>query len=176
VLNDVVLNQVLVRATTDDMTLALVAAVQQDGTCWCGPTTWQHRPAMRISVSGWATTDEDIKKARMPSSPLLSCKPPDRDERHRGTRQCRITGEYERLSSAARATDHTRILGERKLGSLMPLLTQRDWSSTWAKRTMPPLWLAVPVRCVIVLTAPNWSSAHGAVVVLDVAVRAAVTC
>jgi glutamate/tyrosine decarboxylase-like PLP-dependent enzyme len=62
VLNDVVLNQVLVRAATDDMTLALVAAVQQDGTCWCGPTTWQHRPAMRISVSGWATTDEDIKK------------------------------------------------------------------------------------------------------------------
>jgi glutamate/tyrosine decarboxylase-like PLP-dependent enzyme len=60
VLNDVVLNQVLVRASTDDRTLALVRAVQQDGTCWCGPTTWQHRPAMRISVSGWATTADDI--------------------------------------------------------------------------------------------------------------------
>src|SRR5580693_5153556 len=60
VLNDVVLNQVLVRASTDDRTLALVRAVQQDGTCWCGPTTWQHRPAMRISVSGWATTAADI--------------------------------------------------------------------------------------------------------------------
>ena len=63
VLNDVVLNQVLVRAVTDDQTLALVAAVQQDGTCWCGPTVWQHRPAMRISISGWATTAEDIRQS-----------------------------------------------------------------------------------------------------------------
>ena len=63
VLNDVVLNQVLVRAATDDQTLALVAAVQQDGTCWCGPTTWQHRPAMRISVSGWSTTAGDVRRS-----------------------------------------------------------------------------------------------------------------
>jgi glutamate/tyrosine decarboxylase-like PLP-dependent enzyme len=63
VLNDVVLNQVLVRAATDEATLALLAAVQRDGTCWCGPTTWQHRPAMRISVSGWATSEDDIKKS-----------------------------------------------------------------------------------------------------------------
>jgi glutamate/tyrosine decarboxylase-like PLP-dependent enzyme len=63
VLNDVVLNQVLVRAATDDQTLALVRAVQQDGTCWCGPTVWQHRPAMRISISGWATTDQDIMRS-----------------------------------------------------------------------------------------------------------------
>jgi len=63
VLNDVVLNQVLVRAATDDQTLALVQAVQQDGTCWCGPTVWDHRPAMRISVSGWATSREDISQS-----------------------------------------------------------------------------------------------------------------
>jgi glutamate/tyrosine decarboxylase-like PLP-dependent enzyme len=63
VLNDVVLNQVLVRAATDELTLALVDAVQQDGTCWCGPTAWQHRPAMPISVSGWATSGEDIRKS-----------------------------------------------------------------------------------------------------------------
>jgi hypothetical protein len=50
-------------AATDDQTLALVAAVQQDGTCWCGPTIWRHRPAMRISISGWATTAEDIKQS-----------------------------------------------------------------------------------------------------------------
>ena len=60
VLNEVVLNQVLVRATADDTTQALIADVQRDGTCWCGPTVWQGRPAMRISVSGWATTDEDV--------------------------------------------------------------------------------------------------------------------
>jgi glutamate/tyrosine decarboxylase-like PLP-dependent enzyme len=63
VLNDVVLNQVLVRAATDDQTRALIASVQQDGTCWCGPTVWQHRPAMRISISGWATTAEDIRQS-----------------------------------------------------------------------------------------------------------------
>jgi glutamate/tyrosine decarboxylase-like PLP-dependent enzyme len=63
VLNEVVLNQVLVRAATDDQTLAMVHAVQQDGTCWCGPTMWRHRPAMRISVSGWATTDEDVTRS-----------------------------------------------------------------------------------------------------------------
>jgi glutamate/tyrosine decarboxylase-like PLP-dependent enzyme len=61
VLNDVVLNQVLVRAGTDELTTALVNAVQQDGTCWCGPTLWKGRPAMRISISGWATSDEDIE-------------------------------------------------------------------------------------------------------------------
>jgi glutamate/tyrosine decarboxylase-like PLP-dependent enzyme len=63
VLNDVVLNQVLVRAATDDQTLALVTSIQQDGTCWCGPTIWQHRPAMRISISGWATTSDDISQS-----------------------------------------------------------------------------------------------------------------
>ncbi len=63
VLNDVVLNQVLVRAATDDRTLAMVESVQRDGTCWCGPTTWEGRPAMRISVSGWATTGDDIARS-----------------------------------------------------------------------------------------------------------------
>jgi glutamate/tyrosine decarboxylase-like PLP-dependent enzyme len=63
VLNDVVLNQVLVRAATDEATLALVAAVQADGTCWCGPTQWQGRPAMRISISGWATGEDDIARS-----------------------------------------------------------------------------------------------------------------
>lgn len=60
VVNDVVLNQVLVRARSDEATLALVAAVQSGGTCWCGPTTWGGRMAMRISVSGWATDDDDV--------------------------------------------------------------------------------------------------------------------
>jgi glutamate/tyrosine decarboxylase-like PLP-dependent enzyme len=63
VLNDVVLNQVLVRSATDDLTLAMVESVQRDGTCWCGPTVWEGRPAMRISVSGWATTGEDIARS-----------------------------------------------------------------------------------------------------------------
>lgn len=80
VLNDVVLNQVLVRGATDQLTLALVDAVQQDGTCWCGPTTWQGRPAMRISVSGWATSGEDVEKS---AAAIVAA---HRQERHRQER------------------------------------------------------------------------------------------
>ncbi len=63
VLNDVVLNQVLVAFGGDDATRRVVAAVQDDGTCWCGGTTWQGRAAMRISVSCWATTDDDVERS-----------------------------------------------------------------------------------------------------------------
>jgi glutamate/tyrosine decarboxylase-like PLP-dependent enzyme len=70
ILNDVVLNQVLVRftppgdahgdaATTDAFTREVIAAVQVDGTCWLGGTTWHGLAAMRISVSNWSTTEAD---------------------------------------------------------------------------------------------------------------------
>jgi glutamate/tyrosine decarboxylase-like PLP-dependent enzyme len=59
ILNDVVLNQVLVRFGDDEQTDATIAAVQRDGTCWVGGTTWHGARAMRISVSSWATTVED---------------------------------------------------------------------------------------------------------------------
>jgi glutamate/tyrosine decarboxylase-like PLP-dependent enzyme len=60
VLNDVVLNQVLVRFGNDDETTrAVVAGVQDDGTCWLSGTTWHGVAAMRISVSNWATSEED---------------------------------------------------------------------------------------------------------------------
>ncbi len=61
ILNDVVLNQVLVSFGTPEFTRAVIARVQQDGTCWCGGTEWQGRTAMRISVSSWATTDRDVE-------------------------------------------------------------------------------------------------------------------
>jgi glutamate/tyrosine decarboxylase-like PLP-dependent enzyme len=61
ILNDVVLNQVLVRFGDDETTRRVVAALQEDGTCWCGGTVWQGRAAMRIAVSSWATTDEDVE-------------------------------------------------------------------------------------------------------------------
>ena len=64
VLNDVVLNQVLVRFGDDDAaTDAVVARVQQDGTCWLGGTRWQGVAAMRVSVSGWRTTEADIDRS-----------------------------------------------------------------------------------------------------------------
>ncbi|HEY5858619.1 MAG TPA: aminotransferase class V-fold PLP-dependent enzyme [Aldersonia sp.] len=62
-LNDVVLNQVLVRFGDDTVTDAVIAAVQADGTCWLGGTVWQGRRAMRISVSNWSTTDEDVVRS-----------------------------------------------------------------------------------------------------------------
>jgi glutamate/tyrosine decarboxylase-like PLP-dependent enzyme len=61
VLNQVVLNQVLVSFGDADTTRRVVAAIQEDGTCWCGPTIWKGRAAMRLSVSSWATTDEDVQ-------------------------------------------------------------------------------------------------------------------
>jgi glutamate/tyrosine decarboxylase-like PLP-dependent enzyme len=63
VLNDVVLNQVLVSFGSPETTRRVIAGLQQDGTCWCGGTLWQGRTAMRISVSSWATTDEDVDKS-----------------------------------------------------------------------------------------------------------------
>jgi glutamate/tyrosine decarboxylase-like PLP-dependent enzyme len=64
ILNDVVLNQVLVRfGDDDDLTRAVVARVQQDGTCWLGGTDWQGRAAMRISVSSFRTTADDVERS-----------------------------------------------------------------------------------------------------------------
>jgi len=61
ILNDVVLNQVLVSFGAPQATQRVIAAVQDDGTCWCGGTVWQGRTAMRISVCSWATTDADVE-------------------------------------------------------------------------------------------------------------------
>ncbi|HYI14732.1 MAG TPA: hypothetical protein VEX37_05045, partial [Thermomicrobiales bacterium] len=63
VLNDVTLNQVLVSFGTPEHTRRVIAAIQSDGTCWCGGTTWQGRAAMRISVSSWATTEDDVERS-----------------------------------------------------------------------------------------------------------------
>jgi hypothetical protein len=64
VLNDVVLNQVLVRVGDDDAaTEAAIAAVQRDGTCWLGGTRWRGGAAMRISISNWSTTEEDVDRS-----------------------------------------------------------------------------------------------------------------
>ncbi len=63
VLNDVALNQVLVSFGDDDTTTRVIAAVQADGTCWCGGTRWRGRTAMRISVSSGATTSEDVERS-----------------------------------------------------------------------------------------------------------------
>ena len=60
ILNDVGLNQVLVRFGDDDHTRATITRIQEEGTCWAGGTTWHGKAAMRISVSSWQTTEEDV--------------------------------------------------------------------------------------------------------------------
>jgi glutamate/tyrosine decarboxylase-like PLP-dependent enzyme len=64
VLNDVALNQVLVRfGDSDEHTRAVIERVQEDGTCWLGGTEWLGRSAMRISVSNWSTTTADVDRS-----------------------------------------------------------------------------------------------------------------
>jgi glutamate/tyrosine decarboxylase-like PLP-dependent enzyme len=63
VLNEVVINQVLVSFGSPERTLRTIARLQAEGTCWCGSTVWQGQTAMRISVSSWATTKEDVERS-----------------------------------------------------------------------------------------------------------------
>jgi glutamate/tyrosine decarboxylase-like PLP-dependent enzyme len=63
VLNDVQLNQVLVSFGSDAVTDQVIAKVQSLGVCWCGGTVWKGRKAMRISVSSWATTEDDVDRS-----------------------------------------------------------------------------------------------------------------
>jgi glutamate/tyrosine decarboxylase-like PLP-dependent enzyme len=63
IVNEVMLNQVLVSFGTPEHTLAVIKRIQEDGTCWCGSTVWQGRTAMRISVSSWTTTEEDVDRS-----------------------------------------------------------------------------------------------------------------
>ena len=69
ILNDVVLNQVLVRfepdggEDADAFTAGVIRRVQEEGTCWLGGTTWQGKHVMRVSVSNWLTTEEDIDRS-----------------------------------------------------------------------------------------------------------------
>ncbi len=63
ILNEVELNQVLVAFGDAARTREVIERVQADGTCWCGPTEWQGRTAMRISVSSWATREADVDRS-----------------------------------------------------------------------------------------------------------------
>jgi|SaaInlStandDraft_1057018.scaffolds.fasta_scaffold00459_20 glutamate/tyrosine decarboxylase-like PLP-dependent enzyme len=63
VLNDVVINQVLLRYGSAATTEALIAEIQRDGRIWCGATQWRGETAMRVSVSSWKTTLDDAARA-----------------------------------------------------------------------------------------------------------------
>jgi glutamate/tyrosine decarboxylase-like PLP-dependent enzyme len=70
ILNDVVLNQVLVQFKDDETTKDVIARVQADGTCWAGGAFWQGKQAMRIAVSNWSTTEDDIDRS---AEAMLAC-------------------------------------------------------------------------------------------------------
>ncbi len=70
ILNDVVLNQVLVQFRDDETTKDVIARVQADGTCWAGGAFWQGQQAMRIAVSNWSTTEDDIDRS---ADAMLAC-------------------------------------------------------------------------------------------------------
>jgi glutamate/tyrosine decarboxylase-like PLP-dependent enzyme len=65
VLNEIALNQVLVRFTRDGVNVSdeVMKAIQDDGTCWMSGSTWEGEPVVRISVSNWRTTEEDIRRS-----------------------------------------------------------------------------------------------------------------
>jgi len=63
ILNEVVLNQVVVRFGDPERTRQIIEAIQREGTCWAGITVWQGHTGMRISVSSWATTDDDVERS-----------------------------------------------------------------------------------------------------------------
>jgi glutamate/tyrosine decarboxylase-like PLP-dependent enzyme len=75
ILNEVVLNQVLVRfeprsGDAGAFTRAVVGRVQREGTCWMAGTRWHELDAMRISISNWSTTEEDIERS---AQAILAC-------------------------------------------------------------------------------------------------------
>jgi glutamate/tyrosine decarboxylase-like PLP-dependent enzyme len=63
VLNTVSLNQVVVDLGSAERAERIARALQADGRCWCGPTHWKGRSALRISISSWNTTDADVERS-----------------------------------------------------------------------------------------------------------------
>ncbi len=81
ILNELAINQVLVRfhpsagsaadrAASDALTRSVIDRVQREGTCWMGGTVWHGMAAMRISISNWSTTEDDVDRS---ADAILRC-------------------------------------------------------------------------------------------------------
>ncbi|MGW0750589.1 pyridoxal phosphate-dependent decarboxylase family protein [Streptomyces sp. NPDC002587] len=62
-LNDVVFTQVCADFGNDERTERVIARLLDDGTAWISGSTWHGRRVMRISVSNWSTTEDDVRRA-----------------------------------------------------------------------------------------------------------------
>lgn len=62
VVNQVVLNQVLIRVGDPIFTNRVEELIQKDGTAWLGGTTWRGERLLRVAVSNWTTTNDDIDR------------------------------------------------------------------------------------------------------------------
>ncbi len=63
ILNDVVFNQTLAACETPELTQRTLRHIQRSGECWCGGSTWNGEPVIRISVCSWATTEADVRRS-----------------------------------------------------------------------------------------------------------------
>jgi hypothetical protein len=59
-MNDVVINQIVGTFDNEEKLDQFISNVQKSGKTWFGPTIWKGRKAFRISVSSYATSDEDV--------------------------------------------------------------------------------------------------------------------
>ena len=100
VVNEVVLNQVLVGFDDDELARDVVARVQHEGTTWLSATTFHGRARMRLSVSGWYTSEEDIDRS---ADAILRCLEDARAARADGQRaESRSSGTLQPSSSQPR--------------------------------------------------------------------------
>jgi glutamate/tyrosine decarboxylase-like PLP-dependent enzyme len=60
IMNDVVINQIVGTFDNEEKLDQFISNVQKSGKTWFGPTIWKGRKAFRISVSSYATSDEDV--------------------------------------------------------------------------------------------------------------------
>jgi glutamate/tyrosine decarboxylase-like PLP-dependent enzyme len=80
VLNDVVFTQVCASFGSDRRTRAVVEAMLADGTAWMTGSVWHDRAVLRISVSNWSTTDNDVRRSLDALAAVVAATPEEESE------------------------------------------------------------------------------------------------
>jgi len=61
--NDVVFTQMCASFGSDERTARVAARLMADGTTWMTGSRWHDKAVLRVSVSNWSTTDEDVARS-----------------------------------------------------------------------------------------------------------------